>query len=186
MLINLNLVDIKMVWQPKHVIVTNDTKYVPFLRDAYDYAINNSDDPLTCVGTIVVNQRGDTLVYGVNRFLDGIAPLEARRDVEEKSNYIIHAELDAIFKAAKQGISLEESIMCMPWLPCTPCSHAVIGSGIKKLVGHKQMILQTSDYWYDKMDLSLDLLHEAGIEVLMYDGKIGGTKGLLVGEYWDP
>jgi deoxycytidylate deaminase len=41
--------------------------------------------------------------------------------------------------------------MVMPWLPCIPCANAIITSGIKKLIVHKQMIIRTKEEWKEEL-----------------------------------
>jgi dCMP deaminase len=66
----------------------------------------------------------------------------------------VHAELNAIAFAAKQGISLDGSTLYVTISPCLKCAQAIINAGI---IG----------VWYLKMyrDLSgISLLEEAGVD----------------------
>ena len=46
----------------------------------------------------------------------------------------IHAELNAILKAAKEGVSCFNATMYTTLSPCKPCAAMLINAGIKKLV----------------------------------------------------
>lgn len=70
----------------------------------------------------------------------------------------IHAEQNAIIQASVHGVSIEGCEIYITCSPCVLCSKMLINAGIKK-------IIFKGDY-PDK--LSLDLLDEAGIEVVKY------------------
>ena len=48
--------------------------------------------------------------------------------------YEIHAEMNAIIWAARQGISIENATIYVTLEPCSECSKNVIASGIKRIV----------------------------------------------------
>jgi len=66
---------------------------------------------------------------------------------------VIHAELNCILKAAKEGVSVEGATIYTTLSPCVPCSAMLINAGIKELVW-QETYRDTS---------GLDLLKEAGI-----------------------
>jgi dCMP deaminase len=70
----------------------------------------------------------------------------------------LHAELNAIAFAAKQGISTEDADMYVSLPPCVRCAHLIIASGIKNV-------------YYSKLHKSSEL----GIEKLMI-GNVNVTK----------
>jgi len=76
--------------------------------------------------------------------------------------------------------------MYMPWVPCTPCASAIIDAGIKKLIGHKEMIMKTPERWWASTNNAINLLAKCGVKTFMYDGKIGGVKSLFNGSEWEP
>lgn len=49
-------------------------------------------------------------------------------------NEVIHAEENAICKAARQGISLNDATLYLTLSPCPHCSKLIIQSGIKRVV----------------------------------------------------
>lgn len=70
--------------------------------------------------------------------------------------YAIHAEQNAVIQAAKMGISVEGATIYVTHQPCSVCTRILINSGIKRIV-----------YQHEYPDqFSLDLLNEAGIEVV--------------------
>lgn len=72
-----------------------------------------------------------------------------------------HSERNAIFQAAKCGISIKDTTIYMNWiLPCKECLNAIINSGIKEIVC-------TSLEYYDKM--SEWIVTSSGIIVRTYE-----------------
>ncbi len=74
--------------------------------------------------------------------------------------------------------------MVMPWLPCIPCANAVISSGIKKLIVHKQMIEKTREGWQKELKDAVQILGEAGVKIIAYDGVVG-VKAYMHSNKWD-
>ena len=70
--------------------------------------------------------------------------------------YAIHAEQNAVVQAAKLGVSVEGATIYVTHQPCSVCTRILINSGIKRIV-----------YQHPYPDeFSLDLLREAGIELI--------------------
>ena len=181
----------KMAWKPDIKIISLGEEVFPkkFLREAYKFAWENSEDIATQTGAVLVDpDLEEILAYGTNHFPKGLNPTkEQKLDRNYKLKHIIHAEPAVINVAAKIGKSTEDSYMFMPWVPCTPCALAIIDSGIKELIGHKQMIMKTPERWWESTEYALDLLRKAEIKLSMYDGKIGGgIKNLFNGSEWEP
>lgn len=71
----------------------------------------------------------------------------------------IHAEQNAIVQAAAAGISIQGATLYCTTQPCVLCAKMMINAGIKR-------ILYKGDY---PDELSLQLLSEAGVEVVRVD-----------------
>jgi len=97
----------------------------------------------------------------------------------------VHAKRNVIYSASRQGIKTEGLTMICPWATCSDCAQAIIQAGIKKLVTHKQA-LDRNGHWQENVDFSFAMLREAGVEIIIYDGKIGVGKILRSKEYWEP
>lgn len=67
----------------------------------------------------------------------------------------VHAEANAVYFAARKGVSVEGQIIYCTTEPCVKCSEAIVQSGIKKVV-YRQSYRDHS---------GLDLLIKAGVEV---------------------
>ncbi|MEN8303155.1 MAG: deaminase [Campylobacterota bacterium] len=57
---------------------------------------------------------------------------------EWSKTYEIHAEMNAIIWAAREGISIEDATIYVTLEPCSECSKNLIASGIKRIVYAKE------------------------------------------------
>lgn len=73
----------------------------------------------------------------------------------------IHAEMNAICQASKLGIPIKGGTLYITTQPCSLCSKLIIGTGIKRVVYKEDY----PDVW------GIELLKEAGIEVVKFDDK---------------
>lgn len=51
---------------------------------------------------------------------------------------VIHAELNCILKAAKEGVSVVDSVVYVTLSPCVPCAAMMIQSGVRRVVFSEQ------------------------------------------------
>lgn len=72
-----------------------------------------------------------------------------------------HAEQNAIIQAAKHGININGATIYCTLQPCCVCAKLIINAGIKKVVYCGQ---------YNEK-IGLDLLKEAGVELIQFDKK---------------
>jgi len=71
-----------------------------------------------------------------------------------------HAEENAIVQAAYHGIMLKGSTLYTTYSPCLLCAKMIINAGIVEVVYHQH---------YSIDDVSMRLLHEAGVKVRALD-----------------
>jgi dCMP deaminase len=71
---------------------------------------------------------------------------------------VIHAETNAVLKAAREGVSCMNSTVYVTLSPCVTCSAMLINAGIKKLI--------YKDEYRDSS--GIQLLHQHGITVEKY------------------
>jgi dCMP deaminase len=95
-----------------------------------------SKDPSTKVGAVVVGCDGQILSQGFNGFPRGIKDSEERlNNRERKYELIVHAEMNAIYNASLNGVSLKDSTLYVYGLPiCNECAKGIIQVGIKKVI----------------------------------------------------
>ncbi|MBO8157972.1 cytidine/deoxycytidylate deaminase family protein [Thermosyntropha sp.] len=70
----------------------------------------------------------------------------------------VHAEQNAIINAAYYGVSTEGAVLYCTNQPCIICARMIINAGITKVVHEGNF----------NDDLALELLNEAGIELVLY------------------
>ena len=146
-----------------------------YLRHAYETAMHYSQDPNTQVGAILVHDELGIVSTGANRLCNRIKETPDKLEYPQKTLYMEHAERNAIFLAAERGASTKNLIMYCPWFACVECSKAIIQSGIKKVVGHKEIHDITPKRWKESIEQGHNLLREAGIELELWSGKIGNS-----------
>lgn len=151
------------------------------LFEAYEWAAA-SKDPSSQNGAVLI---GKMVAPGVNHFYEGIP--EEYENKEKKYAGIEHAERDAIYTAARWGIRTKGTTLYCPWAACRDCARGIIGSGIRRVVTHRQRMELDSRNWKDSINDSLRWLTDAGVIVDYYDGPINGAKPILVsGQLWCP
>ena len=137
------------------------------MEHACSYGRMYSDDPDTKVGCGVQLKDGRDY-YGCNKLPDRAAcgddhvpPTRLCRP--EKYKWIQHAEQNVICWCAKQGVSLCDATMYLPWFPCGTCAQAIIGAGITKLVCYKPDM--TNPKWSDDFRVAKTMLEEAAVTI---------------------
>lgn len=136
-----------------------DKRFINLAREISTW----SKDPSTKIGAVIVNDDRRILATGYNGFPRGINDNDWRyQDREEKYKYVVHAEMNAIYNATFNGISLNDSTLYVWGLPvCSECAKGVIQVGIKKIVMPK---LDFPERWVDSFRKSRELFSEAGID----------------------
>lgn len=72
---------------------------------------------------------------------------------------VIHAELNCILKAAREGVSCIDATMYVTLSPCVPCSAMMIQAGVKRLM-YKELYRDIS---------GIELLQRGNVIVESYD-----------------
>lgn len=159
-----------------------------WLRYAYRFAAENSTDPSTQNGAVLVGYDRDmALMEAANCFPEGVSDADpARWERPLKYSYVEHAERNLIYRCAKYGIITQGLIMYVPWYACAECARAIIQAGIKEVVGHKAMLEKNSERWKDSIALAHGMLDEAGVKHRAVEGEIGGLELRFDGALWRP
>ena len=99
-----------------------------------------SKDPSTQVGAVAVRNR-TVIAQGYNGLPRGMRDTDDRLTVRPlKIKMIVHAEMNAIYNAAENGVSLKDSTVYVVGLPvCQECAKGLIQVGVKSC------LLYTSD-----------------------------------------
>lgn len=122
-----------------------------------------SKDPSSKIGAIAVGSKGQVLAQGYNGFPRGIEDNESRFENKElKYRYVVHAEMNLIYNASYNGVSLDGSTIYVTGLPvCSECAKGLIQVGVQQVIMPTQE--DTPDKWVQSFKLSKELFEEAGV-----------------------
>ena len=125
-----------------------------------------SKDPNTKVGAVAVGNKGQILSQGYNGFPRGILDTDDRlNDRETKYKYVVHAEMNVIYNATYNGVSLDGADLYVYGLPvCSECAKGIIQVGIKRVYVSKEC-LEKRPHWFESFQQTVDMFGEAKIEV---------------------
>jgi dCMP deaminase len=147
--------------------MTSQQRWDQYFIDIANVVRTKSKDPSTTIGAVIVGQEKQTVSTGFNGFprgLDETDPSRWERPI--KYQYVEHAERNAIYNAARTGVSLVGCTLYLvgmgpPSVPCTECARGIIQAGIVRVCGKGYK--PPSDAWLDDFAFSRALLAEAGV-----------------------
>ncbi len=150
------------------------------MRSVYNISWK-SKDPKTKIGAVLVRDN-IPVIQCFNGFARKVKDLPERYNNRElKRKMVAHAEENTILVSAKLGKSTDGTTCYSQGIPCSHCSIALIQGGIKEIVIHKQWPnLVHSQEWVESIELSKEMLTEAGIGIRVFD-KILNLEGFLDG-----
>lgn len=138
--------------------------FVDYYMSLLDVVKLKSKDDSTKVGAIIVKDNS-IISTGYNGFPVGVNDdIHERKQRPEKYLWTEHAERNAIFFAAKNGISTNNCIMFSSMFPCADCARAIIQSGIKQIFTIKPNI----ERWNESQAVSSKMFEESDIKVVEY------------------
>ena len=142
-----------------------DKRYLELARHFASW----SKDPNTKVGAVVIGEQGEILAQGYNGFPRGVVDEPTRmEDRDVKLKFVVHAELNCIYNAGYNGVSLKGATLYVCGLPvCNECAKGIIQSGIKRVV----MYYPAGDYnpaWNASFYYSSQMFKEAGVVFARY------------------
>lgn len=134
---------------------------------------SKSEDTSTKCGSVIIDSGNSVLSTGYNGFPRGVKNLPERNERPIKYKFFEHGERNAIYNAARIGVSTLGSSMYITGIPCSDCARAIIQAGIKKIYamnketgehGHSKEFFER---WAESTKCSLEMFEEAGVEVEM-------------------
>jgi dCMP deaminase len=129
-----------------------------------------SKDKKTQIGVVIVGKDNEIVSTGYNSFARGINDdVDERQERPEKYFWFEHAERNAIYNAARIGVSTLGTTMYMTCgISCADCARAIINSGISKIVLREGKGAK-GDKWNESAERSMIMFKEAGVIVEYYD-----------------
>jgi dCMP deaminase len=138
--------------------ISRDTLH---MSQAKLYALRSTCGRLQ-VGAVIVNE-GRAITGGYNGVPKGQSHCdEVNCDLSAACTRTVHAEANAIFFAAKEGLRLEGCTLYVTHSPCYNCALAIIQSGIKEVVFMEPYRDKTPIY----------MLDQAGIRVRQIEDEV--------------
>lgn len=144
----------------KNVIDDYDIRYMRLAREFSTW----SKDPSTRLGAVAISEENKiVLSQGYNGFPRGIKDDYRLYIRKLKYNHIVHAEMNVIYNAYQNGISLKGSTLYVFGLPvCLDCANAIIQVAFKRIV---ICDIKNDDRWNKSFQVTLNKFKEAGILV---------------------
>lgn len=124
-----------------------------------------SKDKSTQTSAVIIDPENNSILsIGYNGFPRGVddKPVE-RYERPLKYKYTEHAERNAIYNAARNGIRLKDTVMYLEWYPCCDCARAIIQSGISEVFCGKPNF--NDERWGEDFKITKVLFEESGVIV---------------------
>jgi dCMP deaminase len=132
-----------------------------------------SKDESTKIGCVVVGPDNEIRTTGYNSFPRGIDDSIASRQTRpEKYFFMEHAERNAIYNAARIGVSLKNCRLYVDRHPCDGCARGIVQSGIREVIidadadSFKEQGF--NDRWKESIGYARQILDEAKVTITLY------------------
>ena len=144
--------------------------WVSYFRELAHTVKNKSKDESTQIGAVIVGKDHEIVSTGYNSFPRGIVDnIKERQERPEKYYWFEHAERNAIYNAARIGVSTKGTTMYLSCgVPCADCARGIINAGIKKIYCERVDVTK-GERWKESQERSWDMFVEADVQVCFYD-----------------
>ena len=127
-----------------------------------------SKDRSTKVGCVIVGPDQSIRATGYNGFPRGVGDdVEERHGRPAKYLWTEHAERNALYNAARSGVSVLGCRMYVPWFPCMDCARAIVQSGLAELIAVEPD--WADQRWGEHFVSAKELFEEAGLACTWFD-----------------
>jgi len=126
-----------------------------------------SPDPRTKVGCVIVGPDRCVRAEACNTYPNGtLNGIPERTRAPLKYVWIEHAERNAIYLAARHGVSTDGCTVIVELTPCVECARAIIQAGIVQVViNHDRSAEYDGDRYSGEHPAAIAMLAEAGVAV---------------------
>lgn len=107
---------------------------VTFMNLAMSIADDRSKDPNTQVGCVLVDGDKNPVAFGYNGFGPGAEETDELWERPTKYNHVIHAEANAVGRAAKRGVATHGCTAYVTAYPCLSCAKILIAAGVTRVI----------------------------------------------------
>jgi dCMP deaminase len=145
--------------------------WTEYFREIATVVAKKSKDVKTHIGAVIVGKDKEIVSTGYNSFPRGLNDnLQERQERPEKYHWFEHAERNAIYNAARIGVSTKGcSLYLSHWFPCVECTRAIIQSGITTLYCDPLDEKASNSNYNESFKRSIQMLREAGVELRYYE-----------------
>ena len=144
--------------------------WTDYFRSIAETVSRKSKDDRTQIGAVIVGKDKEIVSTGYNSFPRGINDFKKeRQERPEKYFWFEHAERNAIYNAARIGVSTKGCTMYLTCgVPCADCARGIINAGIVRIFVARGGGAK-SQKWIDSAERSMEMFEEAGVSVQWYD-----------------
>jgi dCMP deaminase len=137
------------------------SKYINLAKEIASW----SKDPSRKVGAVAVSGKGQVLATGYNGFPRGMFDSPERyNDRSLKYKYVVHAEMNCIYNATYNGVSLDGASLFVWGLPpCSECAKGIIQVGIKNVYYSTKEDIP--EQWLTSLQLTQEMFTEVKISL---------------------
>ena len=149
--------------------------WVEYFRNLTHQIKLKSKDQNTQIGAVIVGNDKEIVSTGYNSFPRGIEDnLKERQERPEKYYWFEHAERNAIYNAARIGVSTKGCTMYLSCgVPCSDCARGIINAGITRIFVERNDSTK-GPQWQESQERSWEMFKEADVEVRFYDTETFG------------
>jgi dCMP deaminase len=146
-----------------------------FMKMAYLVA-SKSKDNSTKIGAVTVKDK-QILSTGYNGICRDVSDdLDCRLESPEKYFWFEHAERNACYSAAREGIRLKGATLYTQGYPCADCARGIIQSGIEEVVLHSlwedAAINFFGETWAESQKRSDIMFYESNVKVRFFESAL--------------
>lgn len=166
-----------------------------FMTLTYVVAMKSKDER-TKIGALIVGADHEIMSTGFNGIprgvYDDVKLVQKRRTEQlpflpllkymdrherpEKYNWYEHAERNAIYNAARMGLSTLKTTMYTNGVPCVDCARGIIQAGINRVIVHQQWEDRgkyiENKKWRESSERTNEMFEEAMVELKFLSEKI--------------
>ena len=138
-----------------------------YFMNMADLVASKSKDRSSKIGCIIVGPKHEVRSTGYNGICRSVNDdVDERHEKPEKYFWFEHAERNALYNAARNGIPMEG---CTAYIagkhpPCADCTRGLIQSGISRVV-IRSNINEANTIWTDSFSRSMAMFKESGVEL---------------------
>jgi len=146
-------------------------RWVEYFRNLAHNVKLKSKDINTQIGAVIVGKDKEIVSTGYNSFPRGIDDTKKQRQERpEKYYWFEHAERNAIYNAARIGVSTKGTTMYLSCgVPCSDCARGIINAGIVRIFCEKGGSASRGPKWEESAERSWEMFDEANVKVCFYD-----------------